>query len=91
MHFSLCEGWTNPYIEKGKPYVFATLEDALNDLQEDFEDWAAEIAAGERGEDEGYDITEFKIKCNESGKVYDLALNDHAMMNLPTKLSIDIF
>lgn len=73
LQFSLCEGWVNNlYDGNDKPLVFATLEDALAELQEEFDDWEAEIRAGERREDEGFDIGEFQLLCAETAKAYEL-------------------
>lgn len=77
MQFSLCEGWANNlYDGNGKPIVFSAFEHAIAELQVEFDDWAAEIAAGKRRDDEGYDIGEFQILCAETGKVYELGLKD---------------
>lgn len=43
-------------------------------MQEEFDDWQAEIEAGDRGEEDGYDISTFHIACNETGVVYELDL-----------------
>ena len=73
--FSLCEGWVNNlYDGNDNPYVFATLEEAIAELQEEFNDWQAEIETSERGKDEGYDIGTFQIICNATGMVYGLDL-----------------
>lgn len=75
LQFSLCEGWVNNlYDGNEQPFVFATIEEALSELQEEFDDWANEIVAGIRGKDEGYDIGEFQILCAETSKVYELGL-----------------
>lgn len=84
LQFSLCEGWVNNlYNGNEKPLVFATLEDALAELQEEFDDWAAEITAGTRGKDEGYDIGEFQIICTKTGKAYEPAFNDGVIVASP--------
>jgi hypothetical protein len=50
LQFSLCEGWVNNlYDSIENPYVFATLEEAIAELQEEFDDWQAEIEAGDAG------------------------------------------
>src|SRR3989338_1127046 len=77
LQFSLCEGWVNNLCDgNDELFFFARLEDALTELQEEFDDWAAEISVGERREDEGFDIGEFHIMCAETDKVYELDLND---------------
>lgn len=75
LQYSHCEGWVNNlYDENKNTYVFATIEQAIAELQEEFDDWNAEIKAGERDKADHYDITTFQIKCIETGKVYALDL-----------------
>jgi hypothetical protein len=77
LQFSLCEGWVNNlYDNNDNPYVFTTLEEAIAELQEEFDDWQAEIEAGYRDEEDGYDISTFQIVCNATGKIYQLDLAD---------------
>ena len=77
MQFSLCEGWVNNlYDSNENPYVFATLEEAIAELQEEFDDWQAEIEAGDRDEEDGYDISTFQIICNATEEIYKLDLID---------------
>ena len=77
LQFSLCEGWVNNlYDDNDNPYVFATLEEAIAELQEEFDDWQAEIDAGYRDEEDGYDISTFQIVCNATEKIYQLDLID---------------
>ena len=73
LQYSLCEGWMNNlYDSNNKPYVFVTIEDAIAELQGEFDDWLTEIERGERSEDEGYDIGTFQIICNPTSIIYDL-------------------
>ena len=75
LQFSLCEGWVNNlYDGNDNPYVFSTVEEALAELQEEFDDWQTEIAAGARDEKDGYDIAAFQIVCNKTGVAYELDL-----------------
>lgn len=77
LQFSLCEGWVNNlYDGNDNPYVFTTMEEAITELQEEFNDWQAEIDAGERDKDEAYDICTFRIISNETGVIYELDLID---------------
>lgn len=77
LQYSLCEGWVNNlYDGSNCPYIFETLEAAVKELQEEFADWQAEINAGDREKDEGYDINEFQILCNSTGVMYILDLID---------------
>lgn len=57
-----------------KPYSFNALEDAVSELQEEFDDWQTEIETGEREEEDGYGISTFQIVCNEISIIYELAL-----------------
>jgi hypothetical protein len=75
LQYSVCEGWVNNlYDGNNKPYVFNTLEDAIAELQEEFNDWQAEIEAGERSQAETYDICTFQIIGHTSGVTYELDL-----------------
>ena len=73
LQYSLCEGWINNlYDSSDSPVVFASLEEAIAELQEEFDDWQTEIKAGDRDEEAGYDITTFQIVCNKTGFVFEL-------------------
>lgn len=77
LQFSLCEGWVNNlYDGNENPYVFVTLEEAIAELQEEFDDWQAEIEAGDRDKEDGYDISTFQIVCNAPEEIYELDLID---------------
>jgi hypothetical protein len=43
-------------------------------LQEEFDDWQAEIETGERDKEDGYDISIFQIVCKKTCITYELAL-----------------
>jgi hypothetical protein len=75
LQFSLCEGWINNlYDSDDRPYIFDTLEEAIAELQEEFDEWQSEIKAGKRNLYEGYDITTFVIKDNVTDMTYDVDL-----------------
>jgi hypothetical protein len=75
MQYSLCDGWINNlYDGNDDPYVFSTLEEAIAELQDEFNDWQAEIENGDRDEDDGYDVSNFQIVCIATGIVYALDL-----------------
>jgi len=75
LQYSLCEGWINNlYDGSDSPYVFTSLEEAIAELQEEFDDWQTEIETGYRDEEAGYDISDFQIVCNKSGIAYELDL-----------------
>ncbi len=77
LQFSLCEGWANNlYDGNDSHYFFTTIEEAIAELQEEFDDWQAEIETGTRAEDEGYDIGSFQIACNTTEEIYELDLID---------------
>lgn len=74
LQFSLLEGWVNNlYDSYNMPYVFESLEEAVEELQGEFDTWKAEIECGARAEEEGYDINTFKIIHNTHSVEYDLA------------------
>ncbi len=73
LQYSVCDGWVNNLLDgENNPYVFANLAEAVAELQEEFDDWNAEIQAGDRTEDDGFDICAFQIKCAATGKLYEL-------------------
>ena len=75
LQFSLCEGWINNlYDGNDNPYVFSTVEEAIAELQEEFDDWQSEIKNGDRDEEDGYDISTFQIVSNKTGVAYELDL-----------------
>ena len=77
LQFSLLEGWVNNlYDSDNMPYVFESLEEAVEELQEEFDTWQAEIECGARSEEEGYDINTFIIIHNTTSVVYDLTWID---------------
>ena len=75
MQYSICDGWiNNMYDSNDNPYVFSTLEEAIAELQDEFNDWQSEIENDDRDVDDGYDICNFQIVCNVTGIVYSLDL-----------------
>ena len=75
LQYSVCDGWVNNLLDgENNPYVFANLAEAVAELQEEFDDWTAEIQAGDRAKDDGYDISTFQIKCATTGTLYALDL-----------------
>jgi hypothetical protein len=75
LQYSICEGWINNlYDGNSCPYVFTTIEEAIEELQEEFDDWQTEIEVGDRDEEDAYDISTFQIICNKSGVAYELDL-----------------
>jgi hypothetical protein len=75
LQFCMCEGWVNNlYDGNDKLCVFVTLEEAIAELQEEFDDWQAEIQAGDRNDEDGYEISTFQIICNKTGVAYVLDL-----------------
>ena len=77
MQYSICDGWVNNlYDSNDDPYVFSTLEEAIAELQGEFDDWELEIENRDREEDDGYDICNFQVICNTTGLVYALDFID---------------
>lgn len=79
-HFELLHCiWLNEFInnlldEHDKPIVFDSVEEALADLQDDFDTWAEEIRRGERERDEGFSPEEFLVRCVETDAPCELKL-----------------
>ena len=59
--YTLCDGYINCWSVDGEPQTFDSIEAAQAEIDELFDDIEAEIAAGERGADEGYDRSDFEI------------------------------
>lgn len=75
LQYSICEGWVNNLFDgNDNPYVFSTIEEAIAELQEEFDDWLVEIEIGDRTEEDGYDISTFQIICDKTGIAYGLDL-----------------
>lgn len=75
LQYSNCEGWVNNLFDgNDNPYVFSTIEEAVAELQEEFDDWLVEIEIGDRTEEDGYDISTFQIICDKTGIAYELDL-----------------
>ena len=88
LQYSVCDGWVNNLFDGEKnPYVFSTLAEAVAELQEEFDDWNAEIQAGDRDKDDGYDISTFQIKCGTSGMLYALDLIDGKVLVFVTEVA----
>lgn len=64
-HHALCQGWVNCWSEQvdgvSRPLVYNTEEEAALDLQVFLKEIAAEIDAGERDPDQGYEADEFRV------------------------------
>lgn len=88
LHYSVCDGWVNNLLDGEKnPYVFATLAEAVAELQVEFDDWTAEIQAGDRDEDDGYDISTFQIKCAATSVLHELDLSEGKVVVSPAQTS----
>ncbi|MDP3111625.1 MAG: hypothetical protein Q8M71_05945 [Thermodesulfovibrionales bacterium] len=75
LQYSMCEGWINNlYDGSDSPYVFTSIEEAIAELQEEFDNWQIEIEAGERDKEDEYDISTFQIVCNKTRVIYELDL-----------------
>jgi len=66
LHYTLCDGWVNCWTVldadgREVPKTFPTHEDAQAALDEFLAEIAAEIAAGDRKPDDGYDTGEYAV------------------------------
>ena len=59
--YTICEGWINCGTVDDKPQTFETWAAAQAELDEFFDDIAAEIASGDRAPDEDYDPEDYRI------------------------------
>jgi hypothetical protein len=72
LQYSICDGWINNLLDGDKkPYVLGTLGEAVAELQEEFDDWNAEIARGDRDSEDGFDIATFQIS-DGTGRIFAL-------------------
>lgn len=84
--WTICGGWENNWSEDDQPQTFATEAEAQAEIDEFMDDIAAEIAAGNRAEDEGYDREEFRIvpvqKDEDDEDNEDAQIDDGENLNL---------
>lgn len=67
LHYVWLEGFLNNLLdESDRPVVFDSVEEALEDLQGDFDTWADEIRRGERDREEAFDPEELSMRCVET-------------------------
>ena len=57
-----------------KDGLIITIDESIAELQEEVDEWQAEIAAGDRDEEDGYDISTFQIICDKTEIAYELDL-----------------
>jgi hypothetical protein len=62
------------FDEDDKPFLFDSLEEAVAELQDDFDIWAQQIGDGER--EYGFDPEEFMIRCVTTDARCRLELSD---------------
>lgn len=66
LNYVWLEGYCTYILDANdQSYRFHSIEEALLELQEDFDTWASEIRRGER--EDGYEPEEFMIRCTETG------------------------
>jgi len=71
------EGFRPYYFDgDGRPLRFASLREAIAELQDDFDTWAREIEEGEREPDFGFSPDEFEIRCVETDERFEMGLID---------------
>jgi len=75
LHYVWLEGFTNNLLDAfDEPVVFNSIEEALEDLQDDFDTWTEEIRKGEREREEAFDPKEFSVRCVETDAHCELKL-----------------
>jgi hypothetical protein len=68
LSFAACEGYESYYLDEfGVPVLYDSVEDALADLQEEFDRWADEVRSGERDPEDGFSEEEFLVSCANTG------------------------
>ena len=64
LSFAVCEGCESYYSDEfGAPVLYGSIEDALTDIQEEFDRWADEVRSGEREPEDSFSEEEFLIYC----------------------------
>lgn len=73
--YSWCDGFENSWVDdEGTPIVFDNIEDAVNDLQQDFDILAEQVRSGKREPDAIFGEEEFMIRCVNTGTQCKIAL-----------------
>ena len=68
-----CEGFCDyVFDEQDRPFVFDSIEEAVAELQEDFDIWTQQLRDGER--EYSFEPGEFRIRCVETNERYELEL-----------------
>ena len=68
LSYVFCEGYESYYLnEHGVPIVYDCVEDALADIQSEFDRWAYEIRRGEREPEDCFSEEEFLVSCANTG------------------------
>lgn len=69
------QGWTGfAYEENDAPVAFASIEDALADLQEAFDSLSSAVRAGDRAADQSYSPDDFAIRAIATGDMCRVGL-----------------
>jgi hypothetical protein len=77
------QGWTGfAYDENDAPVAFATVEEALADLQEVFDSLSAAVRDGERPSDQSYSARDFAIRALASGELCAMGLESNKVVLL---------
>ena len=77
LNYVWLEGFRPYYLDgNGEPLGFSSLEEALAELQDDFDLVAQEIADGDRDADCGFSPEEFKIHCIQTAQEFRVDLVD---------------
>ncbi|MFY9328687.1 MAG: hypothetical protein WAO76_11825 [Georgfuchsia sp.] len=68
LSYAFCEGYESYYLnEHGVPVLYDSIEDALADIQSEFDRWADEVRSGEREPEDSFDEEEFLVSCANTG------------------------
>jgi hypothetical protein len=70
------QGWTGfAYDENDAPVAFASVEEALVDLQEAFDSLDSAVREGERSPDQSYSSKDFAIRALSTGDLCEVGLS----------------
>lgn len=69
------DGFENSWVDdEGMPIIFDNIEDAVSDLQQDFDIWAKQVRSREREPEAIFREEEFRIRCVNTGTECNIAL-----------------
>lgn len=64
LSYTWCDGFINSYLDDDESTViFDCIEEAMEDLQHDFDIWSDQVRSGERAPETVFEDKEFLVRC----------------------------